>query len=201
MMRGMTENGLRPATLAVVLGRPPGPGDPLGPPIELTSTYRAGGEDIYGRDGNATWRAFEAVLGALEGGRALAFASGLAAVSAVVESLPVGAAKSSLKMTGTFSALRRSVAFQASRPPTIIGFNWNSAAKSRARWISSAESASKATGTLLSSTGQRASRQGSATGRLPVRPRTSNAAHCRFSQPASSIVCRLWAMMPISALG
>jgi cystathionine gamma-synthase len=57
----------------------------------LTSTYRAGGAATYGRDGNATWAAFESVLGGLEGGTALAFASGMAAISAVVESLPLGA--------------------------------------------------------------------------------------------------------------
>jgi cystathionine gamma-synthase len=44
----------------------------------------------YGRDANATWQAFEQVLGGLEGGTALAFASGMAATAAVVESLPVG---------------------------------------------------------------------------------------------------------------
>jgi cystathionine gamma-synthase len=57
----------------------------------LSSTFAAGGDDVYGRDDNATWRAFEAVLGDLEGGTALAFASGLAALSAVVETLPIGA--------------------------------------------------------------------------------------------------------------
>lgn len=44
---------------------------------------------VYGRDGNPTWEALEELLGALEGGRALAFASGLAAISAVVETLPI----------------------------------------------------------------------------------------------------------------
>ncbi len=56
----------------------------------LTSTYRAGGAASYGRDANATWQAFEEVLGGLEGGTALAFASGMAAVAAVVETLPLG---------------------------------------------------------------------------------------------------------------
>jgi cystathionine gamma-synthase len=46
----------------------------------------------YGRDGNPTWEAFESVIGALEGGTALAFASGMAAISAVIETLPPGAA-------------------------------------------------------------------------------------------------------------
>jgi cystathionine gamma-synthase len=44
---------------------------------------------MYGRDGNPTWEALEAVLGGLEGGAALAFGSGMAAVAAVMETLPV----------------------------------------------------------------------------------------------------------------
>jgi cystathionine gamma-synthase len=44
---------------------------------------------MYGRDGNPTWEALEEALGGLEGGSALLFASGMAAVAAVLESLPV----------------------------------------------------------------------------------------------------------------
>ncbi len=39
----------------------------------------------YGRYGNPTWAAFEEALGALEGGRCLAFATGLAAVATVLD--------------------------------------------------------------------------------------------------------------------
>ncbi len=56
----------------------------------LSSTFRAGGEAIYGRDDNETREAFEEVLGGLEGGTALAFGSGMAAIAAVVEMLPIG---------------------------------------------------------------------------------------------------------------
>jgi cystathionine gamma-synthase len=63
----------------------------VSPTVVLTATYRTGGVASYGRDANATWQAFEEVLGGLEGGTALAFASGMAAAAAVVESLPVGA--------------------------------------------------------------------------------------------------------------
>jgi cystathionine gamma-synthase len=59
--------------------------------VTLTSTYRAGGKATYGRDHNATWEAFEAALGGLEGGMAVAFSSGMAAIAAVIESLPMGA--------------------------------------------------------------------------------------------------------------
>jgi cystathionine gamma-synthase len=48
------------------------------------------GDLVYGRWGNPTWDAFEQTLGSLEGGRALAFASGLAAVDAVVRQVPLG---------------------------------------------------------------------------------------------------------------
>ena len=47
---------------------------------------------IYARiDGTPTWEALEEVVGGLEGGKAVAFASGMAAVSAVFDQLPAGA--------------------------------------------------------------------------------------------------------------
>src|SRR5437763_10135643 len=58
---------LDPSSLAVSLGRPHGPGAPVNPPIGLSSTYRLGGDTIYGRDDSPTWSAFEEVL---EGSRA-----------------------------------------------------------------------------------------------------------------------------------
>jgi cystathionine gamma-synthase len=76
----------------VTAGRPAAvPDGPLNPGVVFASTYHAGGPVAYGRDGNPTWDAFEAAVGALEGGETLAFASGLAAVAAVLETLPVGA--------------------------------------------------------------------------------------------------------------
>lgn len=72
------------------LGRPEAiPGAPVNPPVLLSSTFRQGGESTYGRDENPTWEALEAAIGGLEGGSALVFASGLAAVASVVECLPV----------------------------------------------------------------------------------------------------------------
>ena len=82
---------LHPDSIAVHLGRPELPGEPVNPPIVVTSTYRAEGTHTYGRDGNPTWEAFEAAIGVLEGGAALAFASGMAAIAAVIETLPAGA--------------------------------------------------------------------------------------------------------------
>lgn len=77
---------LRPATVAVHAGRPPHePDQPMNVPIPMASTYVAGGDKEYGRYANDAWTAFEESLGALEGGRALAFSSGLAAVATVLD--------------------------------------------------------------------------------------------------------------------
>lgn len=77
---------LHPATIAVTAGRPPhDPDQPLNVPITMTSTYVATGDLEYGRYGNPTWSAFEEALGALEGGRALAFASGMAAATTLLD--------------------------------------------------------------------------------------------------------------------
>lgn len=81
-----------PSTLAVTAGRgAAAPGGPVNVPVELSSTYRAGGEVIYGRDSNPTWVAFESAVSSLEGGAGgVAFASGMAAVSAVASLVPPG---------------------------------------------------------------------------------------------------------------
>lgn len=77
-------------TEVVHLGRPPRePGGPVNPSVVMSSTFHQGGDLVYGRDGNPSWSALEEAIGGLEGGTALAFASGLGAISAVIESLPV----------------------------------------------------------------------------------------------------------------
>lgn len=82
----MAEPSYRPATVAVTAGRPAHePDNPLNEPITMASTYVAGGDREYGRYTNPTWTAFETALGALEGGRCLAFASGLATVSTLLD--------------------------------------------------------------------------------------------------------------------
>ncbi len=84
---------LAAATRIVTLGREPAePGGQVGAPLVLTSTYHADGPTNYARSGNPTWSAFESALGDLEGGSALVFASGMAAVSAALSLLPHGAA-------------------------------------------------------------------------------------------------------------
>jgi cystathionine gamma-synthase len=82
----------RPATVAVTSGRPRHvPDSPLNEPLTMASTYVAGGDVEYGRYGNPTWSAFEKALGDLEGGRCLAFASGLAAVATILDLVGQGA--------------------------------------------------------------------------------------------------------------
>ena len=83
---GPLPGALKPSTIAVTAGRPDHrPDAPLNTPLTMASTYVAGGDVEYGRYGNPTWTAFEDALGALEGGRCLAFSSGLAAVSTVLD--------------------------------------------------------------------------------------------------------------------
>ncbi len=78
-------------TTAITAGRPKAePGAPMNVPIHLSSTFHANGLYGYVRDGNPSSAAFEAAMGALEGGHALAFASGIAALNAVFDMVPTG---------------------------------------------------------------------------------------------------------------
>jgi cystathionine gamma-synthase len=79
------------ATVAVTAGRPRRtPDAPLNQPLVLASTYHAPGEIGYGRYANPTWSAFEEAIGALEGGAAAAFGSGMAAAAAALSLIPDG---------------------------------------------------------------------------------------------------------------
>jgi cystathionine gamma-synthase len=87
----VTDASWHRTTRAVVAGRPdPTPDAPLSVPVVATSTFAAGGHIGYGRYGNPTWEAFEQAMGSLEGGRSVAFASGMAAVSATAAVLLAG---------------------------------------------------------------------------------------------------------------
>ncbi len=87
----MHPDSLRPESLLISAGRPArSPDAPVNQPIVLASTFHAGGPRSYGREGNDTVAAFETALGAVEGGRATAFSSGMAATTALIEGLPVG---------------------------------------------------------------------------------------------------------------
>src|SRR5918998_3780111 len=88
----MTNVDLHPETLVIERGRPTPVADgPLNVPITPASALQAGGPAGYARDGHAPWAALEEVIGALEGGRALTFASGMAAASAALGLIPAGA--------------------------------------------------------------------------------------------------------------
>jgi cystathionine gamma-lyase len=58
------------------------------PPLQFSSTFTAGGDPAqhqltYGRFHNPTWTVWEAALGVLDGGHAISFASGMAALDAL----------------------------------------------------------------------------------------------------------------------
>lgn len=93
----VSDAGLHVETRLAVLGRGDHqPGQPLNVPIVPASNFRAAAQGQVGReytrdDGTPGWEAFEQLLGDLEGGPAVCFASGMAAMAAVLELLPVGA--------------------------------------------------------------------------------------------------------------
>lgn len=79
-------------TRTVVAGRPTAAGSPLNEPLVPASNFVLDGDRAYSRDdGTPTWAAFEAVVGGLEDAEAVSFSSGMAAIAAVIDQLPVGA--------------------------------------------------------------------------------------------------------------
>lgn len=74
-------------TVAVAAGRPHAPGEPLNTPPVMASAFHAGGPQAYARAGTPTTAALEDALGRLDGGEAVAYGSGIAAINAVVETL------------------------------------------------------------------------------------------------------------------
>jgi cystathionine gamma-lyase len=91
----MSARPYRDGTRVVHAGLPtPVPGQPFLPGPAMASTYPLDpatgpvpGVDSYGRPDNATRRLLESAIGDLEGGQCLAFATGMAAVSAVLLTL------------------------------------------------------------------------------------------------------------------
>jgi cystathionine gamma-synthase len=87
---------LEAASWLVSAGRPEQPGAPLNVPLTPASNFLLGpareSAREYARDSaTPTWEALETIVGGLEGGRALAFASGMAAAAAVFDLLHTGA--------------------------------------------------------------------------------------------------------------
>jgi len=137
------------ATLAIHAGQDPDPATgAVITPIYATSTYHqeAPGQHKgyeYSRSGNPTRAALEACLAAVEGGeRGLAFASGLAATTAVLSTLKPGdevAAAADL-YGGTFRLLERvfkpwGLVARYTDDPSPTGFQKIITAKTRLVWI------------------------------------------------------------------
>ena len=80
-----------PQTWLVAGGRDRTSGEPLNVAPVFASNYYLPDERVYSRsDGTPTTDSLETLLGGLDSGRALAFASGMAAAAVVFQRLPVG---------------------------------------------------------------------------------------------------------------
>jgi len=84
---------VRPETICVEAGYRGETGDPVAPTLHLSTTYHQGEDGTYEyiREASPTIEAFERVIGTLDGGHAVAFASGMAATTAVLDGLRPGA--------------------------------------------------------------------------------------------------------------
>jgi cystathionine gamma-synthase len=86
------KSGLKPDSWLVTAGRCTQTGEPLNVPLIPASNFIAGSGRAYARDdGTPTWEALEEIVGGLENGSAVAFASGMAAVASVFDQLAAGA--------------------------------------------------------------------------------------------------------------
>lgn len=85
------DDGLSVDSWLVAAGREVEPGSPLNVPLVPASNFVLGADRSYTRDdGTPGWEALEEILGGLEGGACISFASGMAAVAAVFDQLEVG---------------------------------------------------------------------------------------------------------------
>jgi cystathionine gamma-synthase len=79
------------ASWVVAAGRDRRPGSPLNIPPMPASNFILGERREYSRnEGTPGWEALEEIVGGLEGGSSLAFASGMAAIAAIFDQLPTG---------------------------------------------------------------------------------------------------------------
>lgn len=75
----------------VSAGRDSRPGSPLNVPPVPASNFVLGERRAYSRDdGTPGWDALEEIVGGLEGGSSVSFASGMAAIAAIFDRLPTG---------------------------------------------------------------------------------------------------------------
>src|SRR5947199_7888723 len=85
-------SGIKPESWLVSAGRASEPGAPLKvPPIPASNFIIGRGRDYSRDDGTPTWEALEEVVGGLESGKAVAFASGMAVIASVFDQLAAGA--------------------------------------------------------------------------------------------------------------
>ena len=85
-------SGLTQESWLVTAGRGTEPGSPLNVPLVPASNFILGtGRDYSRGEGTPTWEALEELVGGLEAGRSVAFASGMAAAAAVFDQLPAEA--------------------------------------------------------------------------------------------------------------
>ena len=75
----------------VSAGRDRRPGSPLNVPPCPASNFVLGERRAYSRDdGTPGWEALEEIVGGLEGGSSVSFASGMAGIAAIFDQLPTG---------------------------------------------------------------------------------------------------------------
>lgn len=85
-------SGIKLESWLVSAGRASEAGAPLNVPLIPASNFILGKERAYSRDdGTPTWEALEEIVGGLESGKAVAFASGMAAIASVFDQLVAGA--------------------------------------------------------------------------------------------------------------
>src|SRR5688500_20116996 len=84
-------SGIKPESWLVSAGRASEPGAPLNVPLIPASNFIIGSGRDYSRDdGTPTWEALEEIVGGLESGKSVAFASGMAAIASVFDQLAAG---------------------------------------------------------------------------------------------------------------
>jgi cystathionine gamma-lyase len=102
----------RASTRAVRAGLPEGQaGEPFLPGPTFAAPFHLPGDPaespyVYGRYGNPTWEAYERALGELEGGEAVVFASGMAAITAVMSTFAAAGETLVVPADGYFTGRR-----------------------------------------------------------------------------------------------